>query len=296
MKCAGTAALLTAVLLAGAGKANATPAYAYAELVFTNFSLTGATDIQSQSVTTGASANYPGQGPQSASGVGNITTGAPLITAITGPTPTTPGTFTPQYGGVTGSTAGAQAGLSSGLSGSQAQTSIVGPITGATSSEVSESNLTLGGSKSGGETDTNTGIDVIFTAMSTTVTLSFTASANLLAAVATSGDSASAKISASYELDDLNTSSQIDYKDPSQLNDAFTVTSTAFPRYYTLSGFTQTYTDSGLTIGDEYSIQINSTTEVQLSTAAAIPEPFSVALLGTGLTALGLIRHVRRAR
>ena len=277
------AALLAAI--GGAGTAHATPAYGVADIIFSNFGLTGilgATQpILDSTVTTGASSNYPGQ-VQSRSGTGTLTGGVGPLAAFTGPCATcVAGTFTPVL-----------APLNSGNSGSQAQVSIVGPITSAVSSEISESNLTLGGSVSGGETDTNTGIDIVFIASTTSIDLSFDAQDMVSALVGTIQDGAAAKVSGTYELIDETTGTIVRDVSPPDLNIQETNANPLLNGIKTITntGLHFDFTDT-VHPGDIYSISLQSTTSVQLST---VPEPISLAVLGSGLFALGVVRRRKK--
>jgi len=284
-------AVAGAALLAvgGAGTANAVPAYAYANLAFSGFDLDlgGGTIVGIPTVSDQASSSYtgfPNGGGAPASG--NIISGVTAIPAMSGPT----GAL------ITGdaSNAAAFAPQLTVASGSQAQASLFGPITAALSQLTAESHVTTGGITAGAQSNTNTSLVIDFMALTTSVTLSFTATDSGTAEFGNNGDAATSAVNATYKLTDITGGGSIVIENvsPTDLNQNAIAPLPGDPASYSLAPTAFVFS-SPIIIGHEY--QVNLTDQAATTvTAALVPEPFSIALLGSGVLALGVIRRRRK--
>jgi hypothetical protein len=304
LQAAAGAALLSA---ATGGVAHAVPSYGYAELGFTNFTLTGvvnpdgtpATGVSSvtSSVLGSDSAQYPGATP-----AGNVSNNGTITSGIS------PGQATAGPGAFPGSATFTQALLpatSLTPAGTRGDVQITGAIaSGATSNIVSEGKLSVPSATASSSAGTSTTLNVQLTTTNTvTVGLSFNAVAALQAIVGTNNDSANAQISASFAIQDLTTGQAVNITSnnsnatsgtniaPSQINQSRSATTTT-PSLYSLTSTPFSFTAT-LAAGDSYQITLQDNSRVLLGTGA-IPEPASLSILGSGMLALGLFRARRK--
>ncbi len=297
----GTAALAAfAVAEAPFDPADAVPAYGFAQLGFTDFSLTGLSApgviVSNTGVTTQASANYPGFTPVSNSIAGNLVTGSDVPEAYAGNGSVPQNTFTQQL------TAGAA---------TRGDAQISGPLSGpAVSNDVSEGRLTSSGATASSSSGTSTGLKLTLSVSKTdTLTLHFLAEALMQVNTGTAGDEAFSTISASYNIkagasghivSSTNSTAGgtagtivggIDFTyDPTQLNHTVNALGVGDGSSYTTSGFA---TNLAVVLAPGvYNITLSSGSSDALTTGPAVPEPTSLAVFGAGL--LGLAGAVRR--
>ncbi len=281
-------------LLASASTAHAT-AYAYGNINFTNLTLSNlqapGVTLNSANVTTRDSAGFPGAAAASnsvgpANAANPLTAGSDVPQAFSGPGPF-PGEN--NYG---------QALLNS--FGTRGDAQLVGNLltgVGTGANDVAEGRIGTAGSASS-TAGTSTGFNVVLSTGTTqTFTLAFNASDSVIATTTAANEIASATVSASftvagtagtvfatqvYSPDSLNVSGT-----STGGNGNFNTTNASSPFSFSVTLNPGTYQFSLLSGAQE---QVTAPTPTPPN---PVPEPASMALLGAGLAAIGLVRRRR---
>jgi hypothetical protein len=297
-----TAAGGLALAFAAGGVAHAVPSYGFAELHFQDFTLSGINLATSTNVVQAIDgANYPNAtavpaGSQSV--FGNVTTGVDISQVTAGP------------GAFPGENTFTQALLPASAlspSGTRSDGNISGALAGgATSDLVAEGKLSVPNSSAGSNSGSNTSVHVTFSVASggTTVDLTFSASAMGNVAVGSTGDNAGIVTTAQFRIHDDSTNSYVSISDllngaPNSDNvrpDALNLSSSTLdPSAPILINNPLTAYHYRATLGPgTYTLSLLDSTQVTLSTGAAVPEPASMAIIGTGMLGLGLLRLRRK--
>jgi len=229
-------------------------------------------------VTTSSGANYASAAPDGASDSGTLTGGSDVRQSTSGPGPFPgPNTFTPAL------TAAAGARGDSGLFGAI--------NAGASAGDVAEGRLLVAGSSAASSGGTSTGINITFTTTAlTTVALTFDAATDLLATTTAAGDGASAEVNASFAVRSGGTTF-LNYA-PGELNAPVSASGVGGNDSFSSSGHFTTSVD--LAPGT-YQLTLLSGAQERLQTGVEVPEPMSLALLGTGLIGLSVLRRKSKA-
>lgn len=261
-----------AIALSTACLAEASP-YAYADIAFTNLTLTGLASgtISGATVTSSSSADYPGAPPDAHSASGTLATGSDTLQSFSGPGPF-PGQniFTQALLGSYGTRGDARTtgDLQNGTS----------PVT---ADAVAEGRLQVpgAGTSAASAAGTTTGFSFNFTtAAPATLQLNFTAAEILKAFTTATGEGASAQVNSSFTVKFNN--AVLDVFSPDALNAAVSAD---------VAGLAQTHSTGPTNYAHTFALaragtyQFSFLTGAQERLSAPVPEPVPLALLGAGL-------------
>jgi len=289
----------------GGGAAHAVPSYATAQLHFENFILGGIVDASGNplpgvtdlttSVTTTTAAAYPtAPTSDSHSAPGDLANGSDAAQSLAGPIAATPpaeNTFTQVLTPPTTLTP----------AGTRGDVQITGAIaSGATSNLIAEGKLSVANSAASSNAGSSTTISFSFTTTAALiVSLNFDASSFLFGQVGSLGDSANPQISAIYTIvdnTDPNNPVEVASAAPTALNQNRSTLNPLVNASFSSPLTHYSFSDS-LLANHTYQVTLSdNTTEILSTRPIATPEPASLALLGAGLIATGLLRHRGKSR